>query len=255
MSTFYKTELGFRTLKLRDLELNARQRRLLVLIGTEDFHTLSQSMQQRIASPELLQQLIDLGLIIQQKSQTASFQTALPSAEPIQAAHTSVQCDSRNTENSLITQDLATNASSVSSAANLAHHSEIQTSLQISSTICPHHQPQQKIVNSSSAIQQNLSNVPPAQAAPQSEAEIQQPVLIALDFEALKTFMVQHLQQYCGLMAKQLILKIQAAEKIAELKLCQMQWITQLQESRILPKMLNTALQQVNLSMRSLQSA
>ena len=49
MDTFYKTELGFRTLKLRDLPLNARQRRLLVLIGTDDFSALNTAMKHRIA--------------------------------------------------------------------------------------------------------------------------------------------------------------------------------------------------------------
>jgi hypothetical protein len=34
-----------------------------------------------------------------------------------------------------------------------------------------------------------------------------------------------------------------------------MQWITQLQESRILPQNLNAALQQVNRSMRTLQGS
>ena len=79
--------------------------------------------------------------------------------------------------------------------------------------------------------------------------------LSPLAFDELKQFMMQHLQQYCGLMAKQLILNIQAAEQVSQLKMCQIQWITLLQESRIVPKLLNHALQQVNLSMRKLQSA
>ncbi|WP_374665982.1 hypothetical protein [Acinetobacter sp.] len=230
MNTFYKTELGFRTLKLRDLELNARQRRLLVLIGTDDFHALSQTMQQRIASPDLLQQLIDLGLIIRQSILAAS------------SADTAAGPDSAETADSLAT-------------ANLAQHSEIQTSLQISPAASPECiQPQQKIVPIAPALQP----VPSAPSVPddaQLKSTSPKAEMTALDFEALKTFMVQHLQQYCGLMAKQLIFKIQAAEKIAELKLCQMQWITLLQESRILPKILNDALQQVNLSMRTLQAA
>lgn len=230
MNTFYKTELGFRTLKLRDLELNARQRRLLVLIGTDDFHALSQTMQQRIASPDLLQQLIDLGLIIRQSI------LAAPSTD------TAARPDSAETADSLTT-------------ANLAQHSEIQTSLQISAAASPECiQPQQKIAPIAPAPQP-VPSAPPAADDAQLKSASPKAEMTALDFEALKTFMVQHLQQYCGLMAKQLIFKIQAAEKIAELKLCQMQWITLLQESRILPKMLNDALQQVNLSMRILQAA
>ena len=67
--------------------------------------------------------------------------------------------------------------------------------------------------------------------------------------------MIQHLQQYCGLMAKLLIEKIKQSEQLPQLKACQMQWITQLQESRILPQNLNAALQQVNRSMRTLQGS
>ena len=51
------------------------------------------------------------------------------------------------------------------------------------------------------------------------------------------------------------VLKIKQSEQLPQLKACQMQWITQLQESRILPQSLNAALQQVNLSMRTLQGS
>ncbi|MGE8542373.1 hypothetical protein [Acinetobacter sp. ANC 3813] len=204
MSTFTKTELGFRTLKLRDLALNARQRRLLVLIDTEDFYALSTNMQQRIASPDLLQQLQDLGLI---------------------TAHNTVQ---NFEENHLpIDQDISDSASESENIhpIDLSH----QSNAPITETV---------IENQNNEIE----------AAHSIHSEI-------LSFEDLKQFMMHHLQQYCGLMAKQLLIKIQHAEQISQLKQCQIQWITLLQESRILPQTLNHALQQVNLNMHQLQNS
>jgi hypothetical protein len=65
MSQYYKTDLGIESLKQRSMNLNARQRRLLLLIGTEDFDQLNEQFKQRIATPELLEQLSHLGLIAQ----------------------------------------------------------------------------------------------------------------------------------------------------------------------------------------------
>ena len=63
MNHYQKTALGLDALQQRHIPLNARQRRLLVLIGTEDFEQLADQFKQRIATPEILQQLIELGLI------------------------------------------------------------------------------------------------------------------------------------------------------------------------------------------------
>lgn len=63
MFNYQKTELGFQTLKDRQLALNARQRRLLLLIGSDDFNQMPVHYQQRIAEATLLEQLMDLGLI------------------------------------------------------------------------------------------------------------------------------------------------------------------------------------------------
>ncbi len=53
-------------------------------------------------------------------------------------------------------------------------------------------------------------------------------------------------------MAKQLIQRILQAQDIRSLKLCQMQWITSLQETRLPPKALNQILQQINHSLQKL---
>src|SRR5690606_39020906 len=79
--------------------------------------------------------------------------------------------------------------------------------------------------------------------APQNEIEVR---LEALSFEEVKQLMAQRLQQNCGLMAKQLINRILQTQDLPSLKLCQMQWITELQESRIPAHDLNQCLKQIN---------
>ncbi len=86
---------------------------------------------------------------------------------------------------------------------------------------------------------------------PEPQAEIQ-PEITALSFEDVKFLMMDTLQRHCGLMAKQLIQRILQAQDIRSLKLCQMQWITSLQETRLPPKALNQILQQINHSLQKL---
>lgn len=64
MIHYSKTQLGHDALKQRSLPLNARQRRLLVLIGTEDFESMNEIFKQRLAPPELIEQLSEMGLIM-----------------------------------------------------------------------------------------------------------------------------------------------------------------------------------------------
>ena len=63
MFNYQKTQLGLDALQQRTRDLNARQRRLLVLIGTEDFDLLGDQFKQRLAPPELIEQLLDMQLI------------------------------------------------------------------------------------------------------------------------------------------------------------------------------------------------
>lgn len=63
MAGFYRTNLGRVALQQRNIVLNAKQRRLLLLIDHEDFQNLNGEFKKRIASPELIQQLIELQLI------------------------------------------------------------------------------------------------------------------------------------------------------------------------------------------------
>lgn len=56
-------------------------------------------------------------------------------------------------------------------------------------------------------------------------------------------------------MTKPLVQKIEKATTIQELKLCQMQWITSLQESRIPSQELASALHTINYSIQFIQES
>lgn len=189
MSHFFKTELGQNALQQRSIALTARQRRLLLLIDHEDFKELDQEYRQRIAPTELVQQLIDMGLLAQHQSSPINKQQS-------------------------------------------------QTTLTMA------------------AFDETLST----QSAPVQEKHIIRPVpaveemleLEKLPFVEIQQVMIQTLSSYCGLMARPLIQKIQSIDSLNQLKACQMQWITSLQESRIPPNQLNQTLKLINYSVQHL---
>ncbi|MDN5557462.1 MAG: hypothetical protein L0G58_12795 [Acinetobacter sp.] len=96
MNHYQKTALGLDALQQRHIPLNARQRRLLVLIGTEDFEQLADQFKQRIATPEILGQLIELGLI--HSTQTAHVSSPIEPSSEAQSS-TSVLENSQNNVN------------------------------------------------------------------------------------------------------------------------------------------------------------
>lgn len=216
MIHYSKTQLGHAALKQRTLQLNARQRRLLVLIGTEDFDAMNEIFKQRLAPPELIEQLSEMGLIM-----ASSIQSLAETTDQIQT--TTLHTAQQNTFTRSLTE-------------------KMQQPIQLETT-----EPKpQAIQLSEEQIVQPNSHI-------EDEAKFED--LVALDFDDVKYLMAQLLQKYCGLMAKQLVLRIQGSEDIRALKLCQMQWITQLQETRIPPKELNRILHQINFSLQRLNPA
>ncbi len=202
MNEYYKTQLGIDTLQSRSKDLTARQRRLLVLIGTEDFTLLADQFKQRIAPPELLEQLSNLGLIsrphLDQISQLSEIQVKL---------ETATQPPNQN---------------------------QLETAVTLASTVMPQINP------SESSIQLVQKQEPNSQNFDD------------LTIHQIQALMIELLEQYCGLMAKPLILEIKKSSNLASLKMCQIQWITHLQESRIAPALLNQNLQQINYSIHHL---
>ncbi len=209
MAGFYRTNLGRVALQQRNIVLNAKQRRLLLLIDHEDFQNLNVEFKKRIASPELIQQLVDLELI----ASTASTET-LTDEEII-------------LKTSLINKVEENQKESIGSS--IAHSSNLVGEIQLS---------EQKTLD-------------------QSSTTSFQPVISSksLSFEEIQLLMIKTLSSYCGLMTKPLVQKIEKATTIQELKLCQMQWITSLQESRIPPQELASALHTINYSIQLIQES
>lgn len=205
MAGFYRTNLGRVALQQRNIALNAKQRRLLLLIDHEDFQTLNTEFKKRIAPPELIQQLIDLKLIAPISENDSEFTEQIPLSEsPTTSLEVKVQQKSTIDENADLT-------------------GEIKVSLE------------------SSCHSSNIENIQPVVPFKQ------------LTFEEIQQLMKQSLSQYCGLMAKPLIQKIEQIKNLQELKICQMQWITSLQESRIPPHELAHTLHSINYSIQLIQ--
>ncbi|MBJ9739297.1 hypothetical protein I5523_06510 [Acinetobacter oleivorans] len=209
MAGFYRTNLGRVALQQRNIVLNAKQRRLLLLIDHEDFQNLNGEFKNRIASPELIQQLIDLELI----APTASTKTLTD--EEIILKTSSINKVEENQKESV--------------GSSIAHSPNLVGEIQLS---------EQKTLD-------------------QSSTTYFQPIIPskALSFEEIQLLMMKTLSSYCGLMTKPLVQKIEKATTIQELKLCQIQWITSLQESRIPPQELASALHTINYSIQLIQES
>lgn len=204
MSGFYRTNLGRVALQQRNITLNAKQRRLLLLIDHEDFQSLDPEFKKRIAPPELIQQLIDLKLIA---TSNESYSELTEQISPPETSITTKEVHQKNIDENK-SNDLV---------------GEIQ------------------IPQSTSVTSPNIENDQPS-------IPVQQ-----LSFEEIQLLMKQSLSQYCGLMAKPLIQKIEQIKTLQELKMCQMQWITSLQESRIPPHELAHTLHSINYSIQLIQ--
>lgn len=209
MAGFYRTNLGRVALQQRNITLNAKQRRLLLLIDHEDFQNLNGEFKKRIASPELIQQLIDLELI------APTVSTEMLTDEEIILKTSLINKVKENQKESI--------------GSSIAHSSNLVGEIQLS---------EQKTLD-------------------QSSTTSFQPVISSksLSFEEIQLLMIKTLSSYCGLMTKPLVQKIEKTTTIQELKLCQMQWITSLQESRIPPQELASALHTINYSIQLLQES
>ncbi|MDO7385859.1 hypothetical protein Q5X51_02795 [Acinetobacter baumannii] len=207
MAGFYRTNLGRVALQQRNIALNAKQRRLLLLIDHEDFQSLNTEFKKRIAPPELIQQLIDLKLIASISENNSEFTEQIPLSES-----TTTSLEVKAQQKSTIDEN---------ESADLTR--EIKVSLK------------------PSCHSSNIENIQPVVPFKQ------------LTFEEIQQLMKQSLNQYYGLMAKPLIQKIEQIKNLQELKMCQMQWITSLQESRILPHELAHTLHSINYSIQLIQ--
>ena len=231
MDQYFKTDLGIQALKQRSFQLSARQRQLLLLIGTDDFKILNSALKQRLATPELIQQLEELGLIfIHNATPTSANNPQIMSQMP-HATHSSSPQISQQPEIQL-TQ---------------ASQELILSPITLS-------EPLEEKVSVPDFQQSGQNNTTTIQSENFRSEEIKTE-LSYIGFEDIKQKMAGLLQAHCGLMTRQLVIQIQQAKSIRDIKFCQMQWITALQESRISPHELNQTMQQINYSLQHLQSS
>lgn len=220
MFNYQKTELGFQVLRDRQLALNARQRRLLLLIGTDDFNQMHIQYQQRIAEPTLLNQLLEMQLI-------------QSIGEPAEYTATTILPEQTST----ILEFVISPAKDIDVDVKTPLPSKLITTPLINIEPKP----------------AEARTTAPVEPHPNTIASVN-PVFIEQDFEQLQVYMCSYLQRYCGLMAKKLIEKIQHTDDLVQLKAYQMQWITLLNESNIQPERLQQALQQINYSLKTIQA-
>lgn len=230
MDHYVKTDLGMQALKQRTFQLNARQRQLLLLIGTDDFRVLNSAMKQRLATPEIVQQLEQLGLILPNRNMS----------------NTSVEFKPDTPHHVVLDQDIENiKRENKISKVEYKDNKQQNNNHQLADTQIIHHQKKTEATKPQFIQTKDLSNS-------------HDPSVIngtPLNFEEVKQTMMGLLKLHCGLMAKQLILKIQDAQSVREIKLCQMQWITALQETRIPRDELNLNMQRINRSLQHLHTS
>lgn len=209
MLNYIKTAQGIQALEQRQHSLNARQRRLLVLIGSPDFQHMSPAMLERFAPSDLVEQLQNLGFITTQVNDHTQIKITSPttSTKPEATLDHTVSTRYLNAEKTS-TLEQAPNSN--------AHH----PALEITLSTAPHGTDKESFVTQK-----------------------------ALDVTELKFTMIQLLQRNCGLMAKQLIHDIEHAKDVKKLRICQIQWLTLLQESKIPPAELKQQLRIINFSL------
>lgn len=211
MMRYSKTAKGLHVLQHRNVELNARQRRLLVLIGTEDFDLLTPQFKARIAPHDLLQQLCDIGLIEIQELETSNAAFGIESAQISAPANNSAKASTSHFPES----NIHTSITSPASSADL--EAPITTTLVITT---------------------HVPDIP----------------YITLNQEQVRSLMLDSLKKYCGLLAKQHIQNIAQAPDINALKVCQVQWLTLLQESRMPSQELNQLFKQISHTLSMLRA-
>ena len=238
MAGFYRTTLGSVVLQQRNIALNARQRRLLLLIDHEDFQTLNQDFKSRIATPELIEQLIELRLIAKEDEPYQSIQR--PSTRQTQEQDSIIL---KRTEAATRTPSTATHVSP-SPIPPIEAVIKDQISTETTPVI-------QCIETSSIAFSKNYSSIDTNHSSTLQTTD--SPQTEKLTFQDIQQLMIDTLNQYCRLMAKPLIQKIEQSHTPQQLKMCQIQWITNLQESRIPPHELTHRLHTINNSMQALQ--
>ena len=276
-SNYKRTEAGTRELTQRQLKINARTRTLLLLLEKDDIKQLSADASNKIASAENFQTLLDLGLIYdtmihQQTTLISSNEIVDHQAESISQTHfiddLATEPSNNNTQPKF---NFLSKVSRTLSQVNEALQSEkVERKLVVQeSTDNPRFDTTLNLIKEETAKQtlddtrtanskaQSAKIIEPASPfkaptpippKPEQIAE-EKPSVTTISFEEVKNLMQQTLQQYCGLMAKALIVAIGNAENTHQLRQYQSKWLTSLFETRIGRQQLNELLSVINASL------
>ena len=276
-SNYKRTEAGTRELTQRQLKINARARTLLLLLEKDDIKQLSADASNKIVSAENFQTLLDLGLIYdttihQQTTLISSNEIVDHQAESISQTHfiddLATEPSNNNTQPKF---NFLSKVSRTLSQVNEALQSEkVERKLVVQeSTDNPRFDTTLNLIKEETAKQtlddtrtanskaQSAKIIEPASPfkaptpippKPEQIAE-EKPSVTTISFEEVKNLMQQTLQQYCGLMAKALIVAIGNAENTHQLRQYQSKWLTSLFETRIGREQLNELLSVINASL------
>ena len=276
-SNYKRTEAGTRELTQRQLKINARTRTLLLLLEKDDIKQLSIDASNKIANAENFQTLLDLGLIYdttihQQTTLISSNEIVDHQAESISQTHfiddLATEPSNNNTQPK---SDFLSKVSRTLSQVNEALQSEkVERKLVVQdNTDNPRFDTTLNLIKEETA-KQTLDDTRTANSKAQSSKIIEpaspfkaptpippkpeqiaeeKPSVTTISFEEVKNLMQQTLQQYCGLMAKALIVAIGNAENTHQLRQYQSKWLTSLFETRIGREQLNELLSVINASL------
>lgn len=221
MQVYKRTEQGYQELSQRRLRLSARTRTLLLLLESDDLKQLSQDALAKIAHPENFKILLDLNLI----SATQPLDNSIKSVEtrPASSAYPHSKLDQQTI-----------------SLDHVIHQDKI--------TI----QKPKSISDLDQDIQSPLMYIE-TETQPIAQIENLELEPHMLDLLEIKTLMQNTLKQYCGLMAKNLIVMIEKTNSISEIRQHQSKWLTSLFETRISRQQLNELLKTINQSMDKIE--
>lgn len=210
MSTFnyYRTARGLDELHKRTIKMSSRIRTLLVLIESQDLSQLNDEMKHKLVTADHINFLLDHQLI---------------STQP--------------------TAHQYTDTTDIKNQHYIGTHSDDHI---VANPYSPHDHwykdYQQSAV--SQPIKPDQTAHPPLAACPHDEEVVH--TSSSLIQSKVKQLMVEGLEQYTGIMTRQLVQSINAAHDLNQLRTYQRSWLTAMFETKICKQQLQQTLHQIN---------
>ncbi|MBF7685470.1 hypothetical protein I2F17_06510 [Acinetobacter sp. B10A] len=200
---YIRTTEAILALQNRDRILSAKQRQLLILIGSKDFNKLSAHAKEAMCSSDIFDSLIHLGFLKKDLPIHADSLNHADDSSPTNSVPKDAITIVQPAEESKIAQESTENTP----ISRIHVSTTEETPAPLSSNSIPTQSTQEPVYEA----YQNL----------------------ALTFDNMKNLLTDTLNTHCGLMGKTHARKIESAQTVAELKRSHMTVITLLQESRM----------------------